>query len=277
MYPKLALCNFMADSSDLHRFAHRHGFSGIDWTITLDDLPDSQRGESRLMRTLSSLQDLEVRYHCAFRNTDIGDDNDSKAMAAMDTFRTVCGVVSRLDGKFMTVHLGLGRQSPVGLSWDRTLNKLATLVKYANDLGICLCLENLASGWSSRPELFERLIRKTGAGVTLDIGHARVSPSVQSQIYELEDFVAPHPERVHNAHIYHEEIEDQHVPPQCLDDVRQRLDLLTALRCTWWVLELRREQPLLQTLEVVRQYLDDAHADAPAPEEPGPAGDQGAQ
>ncbi|MCE5333136.1 MAG: sugar phosphate isomerase/epimerase [Desulfobacteraceae bacterium] len=257
MFPKLAMCNFIPDNAELLRFAREHGFSGIDWTITLDCLPDSVLEEARLQSMISGFQDLEIRYHCAFRDTDLGDEDDSKAAMAMENFRKASRVIAGLGGRHMTVHLGLGRKSPAGLSWNRTLRKLASLVDYAGELGICLCLENLASGWSSRPELFEKLIRKTGASVTLDIGHARVSPSVQSQIYELVDFVSPHSERVRNAHIYHEEIADQHVAPRAVDDVRRRLDLLGTIGCDWWVLELRREAPLLQTLEVVRQYLDE--------------------
>jgi hypothetical protein len=66
----------------------------------------------------------------------------------------------------------------------------------------------------------------------------------------------PHPERAFNAHIYHEEVDDRHVPPVCLDDVRGRLDLLASLLCNWWVLELREEAPLLTTLKIVREYLE---------------------
>jgi hypothetical protein len=66
----------------------------------------------------------------------------------------------------------------------------------------------------------------------------------------------PHPERAFNAHVYHEEVNDLHVPPVCLDDVRGRLDLLSSLSCNWWVLELREEAPLLTTLKIVREYLE---------------------
>ncbi len=254
--PTLAICNFIPDTAALRKLAVLHGFSGVDWTFKVEDLPRNQVEESRLLRDISLLNGMEVRYHCAFKGVDLGDEDDGKADSAMELFQKVCRLVSRLEGKFMTVHLGLGRKSPEGLSWDRTISSLANLVSYAEDLGVHLCLENLASGWSSRPQLFEKLIRKTGAGISLDIGHARVCQSVQCQIYELEDFVMPHPERVFNAHIYHEEIDDRHVPPECVEDVRGRLDLLRSLSCGWWVLELREKAPLLATLNIVREYLE---------------------
>jgi sugar phosphate isomerase/epimerase len=254
--PKLAMCNFIPDAGKLRQTALAHGFSGIDWTFKPEDLPSNDIDELRFIKRVSQLHPLEVRFHCAFTGMDLGDADPGKAGAAMGVFRTACRLVAQVDGRFMTVHVGLGRDSSLDLSWERSVAALADLVSYAEGLGVCVCLENLASGWSSRPELFEKLVRKSRAGVTLDIGHARASPSVESQHYAVEDFVLPHHDRVFNAHVYHEERDDGHTPPEKLEDVVDRLHLLNSLPCDWWVLELREEQVLHSTLEVVQQFLD---------------------
>jgi sugar phosphate isomerase/epimerase len=270
MLPRLAMCNFMSDVFVLKRFALANGFSGVDWTFKVADLPRTPLEETRLLKKIGRLHPLEVRYHCAFSGIDLGDVHSQMAQRAMELFQRVCCLVAKLDGRYMTIHVGLGRDSTEGLSWERSLEALADLVNYGKSLGISVCLENLAWGWSSRPELFEKLVRKSQAGVTVDIGHARVSPSVKSQQYAFEDFVAPHPEKVVNAHVYHQEWEDGHVPPQHLDDIRDRLNVLIALPCNWWVLELREPQALLATLDIVRGYLStmpdrQAHASGFAP------------
>ena len=74
----------------------------------------------------------------------------------------------------MTVHVGLDRDSMEEISWEKTLTNLANLAALARILGIRVCLENLARGWTSRPDLYEKLIRKTNCWGTLDIGHAQV-------------------------------------------------------------------------------------------------------
>jgi sugar phosphate isomerase/epimerase len=262
--PKLAMCNFISDVENLRQTALVHGFCGVDWTFKLEDLPATEIDESRLQRSISRLQPLEVRYHCAFNGIDLGDADVAKANEAKGIFRKACRLVSRLDGEFMTVHLGLGRNSYDQLSWNRSVNSLADLVDFAEDVGVRICLENLASGWSSRPELFEKLVRKSNAGVTLDIGHAWVSPSVLSQHYDFEDFVSPHHERVCNAHVYHEEKDNEHTAPERLDDVLDRLQLLSCLPCDWWVLELREESALFSTLDVIRKFFDAAPNEHPA-------------
>jgi len=255
--PKLACPNFIADVNQLREFARENGFNGIDWSFNLDDFPDSPAAESDLIRMISCLEPLEVRYHCAFKKVDFGNIDKVEDEKAMTVFKRVCSLVSLLRGDTLTIHLGLGQENTNHLFWDRSIEGLTALVLFARKRGIRLCLENLAWGWTSRPQLFEKFLRRTGCWATLDIGHARVSPSVVSQHYDLEDFVLPHPDRFLNAHIYHEEINDRHIPPETVQDLDGRLRLLQRLpRCDWWVLELREESSLLQTRNVIREFMD---------------------
>lgn len=256
--PKLALCNFISDVERLKQTALMHGFAGVDWTFKVEDLPSSEAEEQDLRHRIQSLRPLDVRYHCAFSGIDLGDESRERAESAVAIFEKACRTVAGLNGRYMTIHLGLGRLDYEDLSWDRSVRRLANLVAYGKGLGVCVCLENLASGWSSRPELFEKLVRKSNAAVTLDIGHARMSPSVQSRRFDIEDLVTPHHRKIFNAHIYHEERDDRHTAPQSLADLEDRLHLLTCLPCDWWVLELREEEALLETLRVVREFLGDS-------------------
>lgn len=261
--PKLACCNFIPDVAELYEFAIEHGFNGIDWTFHREDLPQSSEDVQSLRSRLVPLHPMEFRYHIAFNKTDLGNADVDHAKEAMRIFRQVCRVVAEVGGKVVTIHVGLGRDSTLDLSWDRTIESLSHLVRYADSLGLKLCLENLAWGWTSRPELFEKLVRKAGPWTTLDIGHAQISPSVMSQEYTLEDFIAPQAERFLNAHIYHIENELGHIPPDTVDQLRDRLCLLRGLpNCDWWVLELRKLEPLLQTLEVVRAFLEEDPCEA---------------
>lgn len=254
--PKLACCNFISEPKLLKEFALDHGFTGIDWSFRHENLPQTPAEESALLATISIFQPLEVRYHCAFKKTDLGDVDDESAKTALQVFRQVCRLVAKLGGRFLTIHVGLGRDTTTDLSWNRTIERLANLARYANSIGLRLCLENLAWGWTSRPELFEKLIRKSGCWATIDVGHALVSPSILSQQYRVRDFVAPQAERILNGHIYHEEKDKHHLPPDGIEDLADRLRMLLELPwCDWWVLELREEEPLLTTLEVVEEFL----------------------
>ncbi len=254
--PTLACCNFIEDVHALRRFADAHGFGGVEWSLRRSTLPKTQEEVDALAARINALRPLEVRYHCAFQRTDLGDEDPERAREASRIFREVCRLVSRLEGEVITIHVGLGHDSTLDLSWERTLESLAHLVRYAESLRLRICLENLAWGWTSRPELYEKLIRKAGCAACLDIGHAAVSPSIVSQHYDVEDFVAPQPTRFLGAHVYHREDGSHHVPPADVREMADRLGLLRRLpACDWWVLELREREPLLQTLAVVREFL----------------------
>jgi sugar phosphate isomerase/epimerase len=256
MKPQLAVCNIFKDTSRTRDFALTHDFEGIDWSFDLAGLPGTPLEESRWARDQARLAPLEVRYHCPFFQIDLGHDDPDQAKTADGIFRSIIRMVSRAGGKFLSIHIGLGHDSTEPLSWETTIANLRNLVRFGADHQVRICLENLAWGWTSKPNLFEKLIRLSGAGVTFDIGHARVCESVQSQQYAVEDFVTPHPNRVFNAHVYHEEIPGLgHMPPERIEDVEDRLALLSNAGCWWWTIEIKEPDPLLTTKKMIDAYL----------------------
>ena len=259
MKPKVALCNFFDDIKQLKAFALDNDFSGVDWSFNMEELPSSPLEETRWVERLSALKPLEVRYHCPFMKVDLGHEDSSKVLSALKLFHLVIRLVSKTNGRFLTLHVGLGHDTTHILSWERTITNLRSLVQYGADRGVKVCLENLAWGWTSKPNLFEKLIRRTGAGMTFDIGHAQACESVSNQYFSPEDFVSPHPDRVYNAHIYHTEISGLgHVPPDGIDDIKERLDTLRQIGCLWWVIEIREAQKLLWTKQIVDDYIEKA-------------------
>jgi len=256
MRPKLAICNFLSDRQELKSFAMNHGFFGIDWSFDSEALPATSSEESSWVQGISDLEPLEVRYHCPFYQIDLGHHDLKEAKKAESVFHHIIRLISKVEGKYLSIHIGLGHNSTEPLSWQGTIDNLGRIVQYGADYGMKVCLENLAWGWTSKPHLFEKLIRGSGAAVTFDVGHAHASESVRSQYYRVEDFVTPHADRVFNAHIYHtEKSRLGHVAPNRLEDIEDRLKIVQDIGCEWWVLEIRETDGLLQTKKVVDEYL----------------------
>jgi sugar phosphate isomerase/epimerase len=256
MNPKLAVCNFLEDPARLKELALDHGFSGIDWSFDPARLPMTPSAETQWARQISFLSPIEARFHCPFYQVDLGHDDPEVANRAADLFRRIIRLVSKAGGRFLTIHLGLGHDSTEPLSWEASITNLRQLVHYASDFRVRLCLENLAWGWTSRPNLYEKILRRTGAASTFDMGHAHACESVSSQLYALEDFLTPHLDRILNAHVYHTEISGVgHVPPEDVADIEARLRLLQGIGCDWWVIEIREMEGLLKTKRIVDDYL----------------------
>jgi sugar phosphate isomerase/epimerase len=255
--PKLAACNFIPEPVQLKQFALKHGFDGIDWSIDLKTFPRRPKEESALVQTLIDLQPLEVRYHCPYPHVDIGHTQPSEANKAKSIFERTVRLVSKAGGQFMTIHIGLGHDTTHLFSWQTAVENLRDLVQFGADHGVKVCLENLAWGWTSKPNLLEKLIRRTGAGMTFDIGHARVCEAVQTQYYALEDFITPHLDKVYNAHVYHTEVKGiGHLPPEKIADIADRLGVLLRAGCNWWVIEIKEAGGLLQTKQLIDTYLE---------------------
>jgi sugar phosphate isomerase/epimerase len=234
-----------------------YGFDGIDWSIDLKTFPRLPKEESALVENLVDLQPLEVRYHCPFPQVDIGHALPSEADRAKSIFKRTVRLVSKAGGKFMTIHIGLGHATTHVFSWQTAIDNLRDLVQFGADCGVRVCLENLAWGWTSKPNLLEKLIRRTGAGVTFDIGHARICEAVQTQYYTPADFITPHRDRVYNAHVYHTEVKGiGHLPPTKLDDFADRLAVLLTTDCDWWVIEIKEADGLLKTKKMIDTYLE---------------------
>lgn len=250
------MCNFLSDPHELKNFATKHGFSGIDWSFDLENLPLPATDESRWAQKIEVLSPLEVRYHCPFYQIDLGHDDHKEVEKAESVFQHIIRLVSKVGGEHLTIHIGLGHDSTEPLSWEATIENLRNLVQYGANRGVRVCLENLAWGWTSKPHLFEKLIRGSGAGVTFDIGHAQCCESVRSHYFATEDFVTPHSHLVLNAHVYHEEVSDLgHTPPDRLENIEGRLHILRDVGCSWWTLEVREEKGVLQTKGIVDEYL----------------------
>ena len=147
--PKIACCNFVPDAKHLSGIALDHGFDGVDWTLSPEDLPKNGTQPLSFMRRISLLKPLEVRYHLSFKLLGLGHRDRGEAENAVKSFDQACHLVSRLGGRVMTVHVGLGRDSMEEISWEKTLTNLANLASLAT-------LEQQWFGWTTRRDASER-------------------------------------------------------------------------------------------------------------------------
>jgi hypothetical protein len=162
-----------------------------------------------------------------------------------------------MGGGYNTIHLGLGRIDSKELDWQKAINNLTKLVAFGNELGIKVCLENIVANWTGKPELFRQIIRQTGAGVTLDIGHVHVCQMNKPEENIYEQFTKPNWDNIFGAHIYHTEIPNVgHIPPDNLLQIEKRLTLLNSLPyCDWWLIELTKPAEILKTRKICHQFL----------------------
>jgi sugar phosphate isomerase/epimerase len=249
--PKLALINiFGQDTKKLADFAFEFGFEGIDWSLNLNF------DERDFMRKMDMLRGFEVRYHCPWPRIDIAY-ADQRAEQAMHIFGLLIGLISKAGGRYLTVHIGLGQSAVEELKWEKAIENLSSLVLFGAERGITICLENITTAWTSNPKMFKTLVKKTGAGVSLDIGHINACRTKKPSEKLLKLYVMPNKKRIFNAHIYYTEIPQYgHVAPESLEQIFDYLWLLrSATPCDWWVIELSNPDEILQTRDFLTEFL----------------------
>ncbi len=251
MQPTIAMCNiFDQDAERLAGFAVENGFDGIDWSI------DPSMPEKDFLSRMKSLSGFQVRFHCRFFGVDPaytghrGDESMKVLIRAVDH-------IASAGGRHMTVHSGLGNPSGEGVSAERAIENLAVLAGYGKSNGVAVALENLTTPLTNDPRIFRRIVAESDVRVTIDIGHAHAVRNLHHSDDTFGDYVLPNRNRILNAHIYHTELEGfGHVPPGCLADIHNRLDLLgLAAACNWWVIELMNPLEVLRTRDILVSYL----------------------
>jgi hypothetical protein len=88
--PIIACCNFVPDAQQLSESTLDHGFDGVDWTLSPEDLPKNGTQPLSFMRRISLLRPLEVRYHLSFKLSDLGHRDGSEAENAVKSFHQDC-------------------------------------------------------------------------------------------------------------------------------------------------------------------------------------------
>ena len=116
MNPKLVMGNIFTPVDELKGFALEQGFSGIEWSFDVHTLPATPSEESKWAEEVSALAPLEVRYHCPFYQIDLGHHDPREAHAAESLFRRIICLVSKAGGRYLSIHIGLGRDSTEPLS-----------------------------------------------------------------------------------------------------------------------------------------------------------------
>lgn len=195
---------------------------------------------------------IPVRFHCRFFEYELGNAGPEKAEEAFQLHSRVVDAVAGLGEPVITVHLNL----VPGIPFDsqRAVENLTRLVEQGRKLGITVCLENLRRGAMSDPDNVLSWAEASGAGITLDVGHAVSSELVKEGKTTVPGIVDLFRGRLYEVHMYGKE-EDRHYPVEDMDSMKPVVDRLLSTDCTWWTIELDSYEEALDTRQRLLGYL----------------------
>jgi sugar phosphate isomerase/epimerase len=235
----------------------RHNASRLDW-IAANGLacaftPNPDRLDL-ISRQLIPYMDngMAVRHHGYFPGEEIGHAHAATAEDAMQLHFKAMEAMQGVGEPLMTVHVGLDRTLP--LDHHRVVKNLARLSEYGKKIGVAVSLENLRRGPTANPETLLDWARRSGAGITLDIGHAVSSQCVCNKTISVETIIDLAAERLVEVHFYASET-DRHWAPRNMDILGPIADKLITTDCRWWTIELEDTQDVLFTRGLLIDYF----------------------
>lgn len=259
--PKIALSSrYSRSAEDLIQFAVNHGFNGVEYTVQAETNEHLQ-DEYANMRVLAE-SGLEIRYHLQFKEIELSHEDVTYAEKSASHIKECIDLINNLGGRYAIVHLCLGyRQTLHKLKYDHALKYLEQVVAHGNKKKVTVCLENLSFGFTCTHFTFLKLLKSTGAGATLDIGHMAVSPVVKDGTVTAEEFIATVRQYIQSAHVYDREVTENktnriyHAAPKEKSAMTSRLTALLQSNCRWWLIELGDPEEILQTASYARAVI----------------------
>ncbi len=237
--------------------AWRHGRERMDW-IMANGLgcafaPNPDRLDSMQTQLVSYIRrGMSVRYHGYFPGKEIGHAHPEAAEDAMRLHFKAIDAMQGIGEQLMTVHVGLDPTLP--LNPRRAVKNLTRLVRYGKKAGVAISLENLRRGPTADPLELLEWSRRSGSGITLDVGHAVSSQCVRRREISVEQIVDLVAERLMEVHLYESET-DRHWAPRTMDILGPIVDKLIFVDCRWWTIELEDTRDVLSTRHLLADYF----------------------
>ena len=242
----------LAVSTQWHVFPEK-----FDWLVqqgfSLEYTPDSRNLGNSTKHLSSYLSEgTQVRHHGYFPGYEIGDKRPDRAMEATHFHFMALDAMKGLGEQNITVHVGL--TVDIELDHDAVIGNLRRIVQYGKKHGITVSLENLRRGPTSHPETVLDWTQKTGAKITMDIGHAVSCERVVNKELSVPQIIDMFKQDLVEVHFYESET-DRHHAPQDMRILGPIVDRLLATNCTWWTIELDAYEDILRTRDLISNHV----------------------
>ncbi|WP_419174635.1 TIM barrel protein [Desulfosediminicola sp.] len=194
---------------------------------------------------------VAIRHHAYFPQYEIADRDQHLAERATKLHLSHLEAIKGIGEQHVTVHIGLTPEKTI--DQERAVSNLARIVEHASNLGISVALENLKHGVTSDPETVVDWSRRSGAGITLDVGHAVSCEGVRNGDFSVLDIVGMFEGNLQEVHLYESET-DTHHAPQDMTILGDIVDRLLETDCRWWTIELDSPEEVETTRSLVMDH-----------------------
>ncbi len=234
------------------KVAEETGALAAEVTLTSANINQVEKVLKKLKGLSKDFENYEIRFHLKpLPHYDFAVSRDQRINAIKKIEKVVSFLAEKYAPCFLTIHSGIcGTEDFL----NEAIEDLETFCKKATQNGVVICLENMASGWTSQPEKLVEVAEKSKIPIVLDIGHFNSSECCRLNLWRRREVVEALGGFTIGAHIYDHE-HNGHVPAKDHYLLWDALESLCLTKATWWVIEHRDRESFFDTYFIVKEFL----------------------
>lgn len=246
-------CKYIDDILEL---ALSNPCRAVEWDMnfippTLDDM------RIEYIKKYISKHQIQIRYHLPYSYVEIAHFNCDIQNYSISVLKQYLKFIHKLGGHYAVLHVGYNQNSNVSVA----LKNLKEIASYAQQLDICICIENLISGLTIDSNFIVKALSINNVYLCLDTGHADIAGKVNSNyLTTLSGLLY----KCKHSHVYLTEVNYNHIAIQSINDIKS-IRLLDDLMeyCTWYTMELETLQDQKKQEKLMKQIIDRSNTICP--------------
>lgn len=234
--------------------AEETGTLAAEITLTSANINRAHGVIKRLMELGKVFNQCEIRFHLKpLPQYDFVASDNQRVEATEKIKKVVNFLTEKIAPCFLTIHSPGIWDSEVFL--NEAFEDLKALCRKAMQNGVVICLENMASGWTSDPERLIEVADKSGVSIVLDIGHFNSSECCRFNLWHRREVVEALGVFTVGAHIYEYE-HNGHIPAKDHYLLWDALEALFLTKASWWVIEHNDRESFFDTYSIIKEFLE---------------------
>ena len=226
--------------------------NNIEWDLNFIP-PTLSYLRLNIIKQLAQKKAIDIRFHLPYSFFDIAHCDRNIANCSLQVLFHYLDFIYHFGGKYAILHIGYFDNCEEELA----LNNLRLLASYAKNLGICICIENLIKGLTTRIDFLINALSIDNVYLCIDSGHADVVSKNNSnywcELLKLSSFC------VHSHFYKTEDSLYNHIAFENTTELfssRLAVDLLNT-SCDWFTMEVDSRFQQENQMKMIYSFFQD--------------------
>lgn len=205
----------------------------VEWDMNYIP-PTLSKARCEYIQSFIENNNILLRYHLPYSYLEVAHIDHDIRNYSIITLKKYLDYIHKLNGHCAVLHIGYNECTESQLA----LQSLIEIAKYAENIGIRICVENLINGLTTDINFLNQALQINNVFLCLDTGHAHVvSQNNDDYCYDLLKLL----DKCVHAHVYFtEDCKYNHIAFSDMSSINGSyiINALFSSKCDWYTMEL---------------------------------------